>query len=96
MPDKAPLLAGVPAKGALTTTGSLLLNTKLGLVKVPEPMMDPPFTTTELTALLAVIKRVPPVLTITLPATVLPLIALLMVLVAPISSTPLLTVVEPV
>ena len=58
-------------------------------------MIEPPLITTELTALLAVISKVPPFIT-KLPAKTAPLMELLIVLVAPISSTPLFTVVVPV
>ena len=86
---KAPVDAGVPAKPALTVTEPELLKTKLGLVSTPDPVTEPPLTTTELTALLAVISKVPPEFTMICPVGVT-------VLFAPISSTPLLTVVVPV
>ena len=94
-PLKAPELFGVPPIGAFKDTGVVLLRTKLGLLSVPLPVMEPALITTELTALLAVISKVPPFIT-TLPATTAPLIELLIVLAAPISSIPLFTVVVPV
>jgi hypothetical protein len=90
-----PELAGVPASGALTDTATVLLKTNEGLLNTPEPVMDPPLMTTELTALPAVINKVPPLITM-LPAVVPPFTTLLIAFVTPISRTPLLTIVVPV